>query len=356
MDTITSPYDTELIIKSKNGVCLPPFYNDDAKVVDQCIRCFCFNLTSTCYSSNLKVQSIPLTTRISYAQLVFDSQRNEYKELPVHQMSQEKIIYNRGNRQFIMNSTVGDNDDLVLYWLLPHPFTGNLIKSYGGFLKYIFNYALPFNQHKLREADIIIKNDHNSLVAYHSYESEHAALNDNQIQLKLTEHQFTKERLTKSLQLDRQEFLTLLRNVTKFFVRAKFDRRFIETKILDIELDVAVDDLAGNELLNSQRTAKLVEKCSCPIAYTGTSCEECAPGFKRSSQHHFGQGSCIRETANCHCFGNSIYCDSFNRCFNCTNNSEGLNCERCKRGYFGDPTRGIACRKCDCPDIDTSSE
>lgn len=29
----------------------------------------------------------------------------------------------------------------------------------------------------------------------------------------------------------------------------------------------------------------------------------------------------------------------------------GYSCEKCKRGYFGDPTRGIPCKKCECPDL-----
>lgn len=67
----------------------------------------------------------------------------------------------------------------------------------------------------------------------------------------------------------------MLQNVTQFYIRAKFDRSFIETKILDVELEVGVEDLVGNELLDTQRTAKLVEKCSCPLGYIGTSCESC---------------------------------------------------------------------------------
>lgn len=277
LDTITSPYDSELIIKSKNGVCLPPYFNDDAKLVDQCIRCFCFNLTSTCYSSNLKVQTIPLSNRLSFAQLAFDTVRNQYRELPVHPMNQEKIVYNRGNREFMLNSSVENVGESILYWSLPHPFTGNLLRSYGGVLRYIFKYAAPAfaRQNKLKEADIIIRNDNNNLVAYYDYELDHPASNDNQVNVRLTEHRFTKERFSKSLTFDRAEFLTLLQNVTQFYIRAKFDRSFIETKILDLELEVGVEDLVGNELLDSQRTAKLVEKCSCPQGYIGTSCESC---------------------------------------------------------------------------------
>ena len=251
MDTTSAPYDSELIIKSKDGVCLPPQFNDDAKIIDQCIRCFCFNLTSTCYSSNLKVQTIPLSTRLTFVQLAFDNQLNQYRELPVHPIKQEKIIYNQGNGQFILNSSVGEIGESVLYWSLPYPFTGNLIKSYGGFVKYLFNYALPHSRNKLQEVDVIIKNDYNNLIAYHSFETDPVPNSDINVQLRLVEQEFVKERFSKHLQFDRSEFLTLLKNVTHFYLRAKFDRQFVESKIIGIELDVAVEDLKGMIVLKN---------------------------------------------------------------------------------------------------------
>lgn len=240
-----------------------------------------FNTTSTCYSSNLKVQTIPLNTRLQFAQLTFDQQHNQYREIPMHPSYQERIIYNRGNRQFILNSSSINNiDDTVLYWSLPEPFTGNLIKSYGGYLKFVFNYAAQFSRNPVYEADIILKNENNNLVAYHTYEREQPSSTDNQVQLRLTEHQFTKERsidrgYSRSLSISREEFLTLLQNVTKLYIRAKFDRTFSESKILELELDVGVESLSGNELLDNHRTMKLVEKCNCPVGYQGSSCESC---------------------------------------------------------------------------------
>lgn len=358
LDKISAPYDSELIIKSKNGVCLPPTFNDDAKHIDQCIQCFCFNQTSTCYSSNLKIQTIPMINRVGFVQLIYDYQRNQYRELPVHPLNQEKIVSNPEYGQFILNSSVGDIGESIIYWNLPHPFTGNLIRSYAGFLKYIFNYATSNGSNsKLQDVDIIIKNDQNNLIAYHSFDYEQTIqpISDNQIHVRLIENQFSKDPFSRNLTFNRADFLTLLQNVTHFYVRAKYDRQFEESKIRNVELDVAVEDLIGNDHLDNHRSAKLVEKCSCPLGYTGTSCESCSLGYVRSSTFQYGIGSCVREVSSCTCHGNSNFCDPFNRCYNCQNNSEGFNCERCKRGYFGDPRKGIRCQRCDCPNLNLDS-
>lgn len=40
-------------LSAKAGVCRPPLFNEKAAVSSDCLRCFCFGVTETCYSSNL---------------------------------------------------------------------------------------------------------------------------------------------------------------------------------------------------------------------------------------------------------------------------------------------------------------
>ena len=47
--------------------------------------------------------------------------------------------------------------------------------------------------------------------------------------------------------------------------------------------------------------AVLVEQCSCPTGYSGTSCEVCAPGFQKNPSTGRCQG--------CNCNGHSNDCD-----------------------------------------------
>lgn len=49
-----------------------------------------------------------------------------------------------------------------------------------------------------------------------------------------------------------------------------------------------------------------VEKCSCPKAYVGDFCEECAPGFRHSPANGGPFTRCIP----CECNGHSQLCDT----------------------------------------------
>lgn len=67
---------------------------------------------------------------------------------------------------------------------------------------------------------------------------------------------------------------------------------------------------------------------TCPLGTEGRRCEFCAPNYVRDSD-----GKCrILQQA-------------------CTNNTEGYKCERCVKGYFGYPSRGMPCQKCECQKI-----
>ena len=51
--------------------------------------------------------------------------------------------------------------------------------------------------------------------------------------------------------------------------------------------------------------AVLVEQCACPVGYTGTSCEACAPGFSRQPG-----GAYMGECLSCNCNGHATQCDT----------------------------------------------
>lgn len=52
---ITAGRGSVVMIKSKNAICTPPFFNSKANNQSECLRCHCFGVTNRCFSSNSKL-------------------------------------------------------------------------------------------------------------------------------------------------------------------------------------------------------------------------------------------------------------------------------------------------------------
>ncbi|CDQ57478.1 unnamed protein product [Oncorhynchus mykiss] len=108
----------------------------------------------------------------------------------------------------------------------------------------------------------------------------------------------------------------------------------------------------GRPSMESER-AHQIEKCDCPLGYSGLSCEECGAGFYRLSARSGGAASRagIGSCAQCQCNRHSEACDpETSICQNCQHDTEGDRCERCAPGYYG-VVRGRPddCKPCACP-------
>ena len=95
-------------------------------------------------------------------------------------------------------------------------------------------------------------------------------------------------------------------------------------------------------LLSDTDSALPVERCQCPVQYSGHSCQRCASGYSRESD-----GTC----GACQCNGHSAECDpETGTCIDCQDNTEGDSCQICLDTYFGDATLGSDqdCQSCPC--------
>ena len=62
-------------------------------------------------------------------------------------------------------------------------------------------------------------------------------------------------------------------------------------------------------------------------------------------RHLYRPGLYLGVCRPCNCYGMASTCDPESGvCRGCREDSEGVNCERCREGFEGDPTRGVQCR------------
>ena len=75
------------------------------------------------------------------------------------------------------------------------------------------------------------------------------------------------------------------------------------------------------------------EICSCPVGYSGFSCERCASGYTRNNSNAMLVGTAMCYKCNCNNNGADT-CDQITGNCTCQNNTVGDNCELCQHGYY----------------------
>ena len=129
-----------------------------------------------------------------------------------------------------------------------------------------------------------------------------------------------------------EEILSVLSGIRILAVRVEVG---VNLTLYNISLVTAVPVSEGKSPVS------WVELCSCPSNYSGLSCEDCSPGYYRTTD-----GSCHM----CQCNGFSSTCNqTTGECTNCEALTTGFSCEQCVDGTFGDPLRNISCKPCPCP-------
>lgn len=96
------------------------------------------------------------------------------------------------------------------------------------------------------------------------------------------------------------EFMSILQNLTAIKIRGTYNKGGVGY-LMNFKLDTAK---VGRE--RGFAPANWVEKCSCPKAYVGDYCEECAPGFKHEPANGGPYSACIP----CDCNGHAHICDT----------------------------------------------
>lgn len=133
--------DCILVVKATPGLCSTGYFNELATNTRECLPCFCGGQTSQCGSSNLYLSQLP-------------SPDGNYRLIGVSLNVQGGTVDIQDRRYSIPNSavrvtpiggvqvqissvrTLAIPSDVIPYFALPTSHCGNLLRSYGGHLKY----------------------------------------------------------------------------------------------------------------------------------------------------------------------------------------------------------------------------
>ncbi|XP_028295898.1 laminin subunit alpha-2 isoform X3 [Gouania willdenowi] len=309
-----------------------------------CSKCYCYGLTPFCTEAQGLIRMwLTLKPEQTVLPLV-DKSNTEETRRGVSFQHPEILAHSE-----LVSSTLSE----PYYWKLPEQFRGSMITAYGGQLKYAVYYeARDETGPSSYEPQVIIKGgpNHNMLMTRHVQGLQIGQLTRHEIDM--TEHEW---KFADGRSMTRQDFMDILFFVDYILIKASHGSMMRHSRISEISLTVAEEGRPSRE----SDEAHQVEKCDCPIGYSGLSCEECAAGFYRlrpgslasapasSVPTAAGMGSCVQ----CQCSGHSSTCDpETSICQNCQDNTEGDHCQRCAPGFYG-VVQGFLddCKPCACP-------
>ncbi|XP_041450431.1 basement membrane-specific heparan sulfate proteoglycan core protein isoform X4 [Drosophila obscura] len=290
------------VTPNRHQFCEAGFFNMLARSEEECIKCFCFGVASSCESANLfsyAIQPPILSHRVVSVEL------SPYRQIVINDATsgQDLLTLHHGVQFRASNVVYGGRE--TPYLALPSDYMGSQLKSYGGHLRYEVSYM--GSGRPVSGPDVIITGNRFTL----THRVRTLPGQNNKVSVPLLPGGWQKPDGRKAT---REEIMMILANVDNILIRLGYlDSVAREVDLINISLDSAgtVDQGLGS--------ASLVEKCTCPPGYVGDSCESCAPGYVRQPGGAW-LGHCVPFTP-----------------------------EPCPAGTYGDPRRGIPCRDCPCP-------
>uniref|UniRef100_A0AAV2LZ82 Basement membrane-specific heparan sulfate proteoglycan core protein n=1 Tax=Knipowitschia caucasica TaxID=637954 RepID=A0AAV2LZ82_KNICA len=325
-----------LTTSSNLGNCPDGQFSVDGR----CLSCFCAGVSKNCKSTGRYRDQISLRF----------TEEDDYKGVNVSfpsrpgtpPLSSTQLLINPEEREFQLVDLSRRFLNLDSFWTLPRQFLGNKIDSYGGSLKYKVRFTLARGQSEpVEKPDVIMVGNGRRLVYRRGNPTPPRETNSKDI--KFTEQNWQH---SNGRPVSREELMMTLANLDSINIRTIYDNHMVSVALSDILMDTT------NREFRTSGHAKDVEECRCPPGYSGLSCEMCSTGFERVPGGQY-LGTC----AGCNCNGHASACDPVSgHCLSCQHHTEGPQCDKCRPGFFGDPTRGRTddCKPCPCPYYETS--
>ncbi|VVC37186.1 Hypothetical protein CINCED_3A012310 [Cinara cedri] len=317
--------------------CKVGYFNLQATNPNGCEKCFCSGVSLLCSSAtNLK------ETRI-----------NETEGWLITDLTLSKTIFpstDPDTGYALISSFDVPIDVDNFYWLSPSQFSGNKLSAYGSSLHFTISWVImrgDSSGRKMLDPDVIIIAKENILIAYGGENLR--TFNRITGDVKLIEDDWFY--VTSDLKnfetpignndVSRDEFLSILSDIKHILIKAKYHTNQVESNLIDAFMDVG--DINGKG-----RNVNGVENCTCPLGYSGLSCESCDYGYVKQIDPFSKNIICKK----CNCHNHSPECDQVSsHCSICEHNTTGSQCNECVIGFYGNAMEGTPndCKKCACP-------
>ncbi|XP_076189692.1 laminin subunit alpha-2 isoform X3 [Aptenodytes patagonicus] len=345
-----------------------------------CSSCYCFGLTTQCSEARGLIH-MWVTLKPEQMILPLVDEKLQRSTLSGIAFQPPEIVAN-------IEQVMQDLRSEPVYWRLPEQFEGRKLTAYGGKLKYaIYFEAREETGFTTYYPQVIVRGGpptRTRIIVRHMAAPLIGQLTRHEIEM--TEHEWEyygdDQRVRNTVPweyyhddpgvnrtvsqadftwkhygddsrpsraVSREDFLNVLYDVHYILIKATHGNIMRQSRISEISMEVA----EGGTVSGMTPQAYLIEKCDCPLGYSGLSCESCSPGFYRLPSSPAGRtpaqslGACVA----CQCHGHSTICDpETSICQNCQHNTAGHHCERCALGFYG-IVQGSPddCQPCACP-------
>lgn len=300
-----------------------------------CFSCFCFGKSGRCEQSSMVWTEQHFPSREAYFVIGNTDVKSAlgYKIIP----QDGKQV---GVRSFAELSQ-------PFYWDLPGEILNDQVTSYNGYLRFrtVSRGGGILSETQLKRYPLVILQGNHRLILYHFGPEQKSPTGFYRVKLHESEWKLADN---PDYPVTRDVLMVALQKVQHILVRSSDSTEANYVRLDDLTLEVA--KMGGF----SSKIATGIEQCRCPPQYTSASCQDPNVGYYRKRKPDYLDSKDILDLVGwaepCNCYNYSRICDKeTGECINCEGFTTGPHCNLCLRGYYGDPTRGIPCRKCACP-------
>ncbi|XP_075388834.1 laminin subunit alpha-1 isoform X1 [Tenrec ecaudatus] len=325
-------------------VCKSGTFALDASNPAGCSPCFCFGLSQLCTELEGYVRTpVMLTSDQPLLRVV--SQQNLGG-------TTEGVYYQAAAISLDIPTVRKHIQAEPFYWRLPDQFQGDQLMAYGGKLRYsVFFYSVDGIGASNFEPQVIIKGGwtRKQVIYVDAPAPENGVRQEQEVAMKENFWKYFNSVSEKHVK--RADFMSVLSNIEYILIKASYGQGLKQSRISNISMDVG---RKADGLPPGGEVASLLENCLCPPGTTGSSCQQCAPGYHRQMLPEAGDRQphpLIAPCVPCDCNNHSEVCEpETGKCLNCRANTTGDHCDKCAPGYYGKVTGSASdCSPCACP-------